>query len=713
MFIKSRNCQKHGFGMARLQQIRKRDGSLEQFQAQKIHQAIQKAFISVKGKNAKKARKLSDQVVAQLEKHFSAKITPSIEDVQDVIEEILIKNKYADVAKAYILYRQKHKEVREFKTFLGVRDELKLDPNAIKVLAKRYLMRNEQGNIVETTARLFRRVARAVAMVDRQYDPRSNFKKIEEAYFNVMAKREFLPNSPTLMNAGTSLGQLSACFVIPVGDSLSGIFDAVKQMAIIHQSGGGTGFSFSKLRPRGDLVRSTKGVASGPVSYMRIFDMTTEVIKQGGKRRGANMGILRCDHPDILEFINAKTHEGWLTNFNTSVAVTEKFMHAVDQNLEYDLVNPRTNKPVKKLKANEVFELIVANAWRTADPGLIFIDEINKKNPTASTGLIESTNPCGEVPLHPYEACNLGSINVARFVRNGKPEWERLSKTIKLSIRFLDNVIDANKYPLPEIENMAHANRRIGLGIMGFAEMLIRLKIPYNSKKALDFAERLMKFINDESRKASNSLSADRGNFPNFEKSIWAKDKKTSKGTRNATVTTIAPTGTISIIAGATSGIEPLFAVSFVREVMEGTHLLEVNPVFEEIAKKKGFYSKALMMKIAKKGTVQGLKEVPKDVQRLFVTALEITPDWHVKIQAAFQKHCDNAVSKTINLKENATVEDVRKAYLLAYKLKCKGITIYRYGSKKKQVLYIGKPEEPIAAKSDFAGGCPGIECVH
>jgi len=697
--------------MPKLPQVRKRDGSLEHFQPEKITSAIQKALESAKGRDGKHAKKLADQVVASLEKHFSAKVIPSVEDVQDVVEEILLKNKLADVAKHFILYRQQHKEVREFKTFLGVRDELKLTPNAIKVLAKRYLLRNDEGNIVETPARLFRRVAKAVASVERTYDPKANTGKIEDGFYNAMANLEFLPNTPTLMNAGAPLGQLSACFVLPVGDSLPEIFDAVKNMAVIHQSGGGTGFSFSKIRPKGDRVKTTKGVASGPVSFMRIFDTTTDVIKQGGKRRGANMGILRIDHPDILEFINAKTKDGFLSNFNISVAVTDKFMAAVEKNLDYELHNPGTGKVTGKLKAKEVFELLVANAWRTGDPGIIFIDEINRRNPTANTGAIDATNPCGEQPLHPYESCNLGSINLAKFVRNGKPEWERLQKAVKLAVQFLDNVIDANKYPLPQIEEVTKANRRIGLGVMGFAEMLIRTGIAYDSPKATEFAEKLMKFINDEARKASNELALKRGNFLNFDKSAWAKDKKTAKGTRNATVTTIAPTGTISIIANATSGIEPLFAVTFVREVLEGTHLLEVNPVFEEIAKKRGFYSKALMMKIAKTGSVQGIKEVPKDVQKLFVTALDLKPEAHVKMQAAFQKFCDNAVSKTINLPEDATLEDVRKAYLLAYKQKCKGITVYRYGSKKEQVLYIG--DEHVAAASEYAGGCPGIDCIH
>ena len=696
--------------MAKLAQIRKRDGSLELFQPQKILVSITKAFENAKrAKGSKAPKKLTEQIVNALERHFSGKVIPSVEDIQDIVEETLVKAKLADVSKSYVLYRQQHKDVREFKTFLGVRDELKLAPNAIKVLANRYLLRSETGNIAETPARLFRRVAKAIAHIDRLYDPKVNTQKLEDLFYNLMANLEFMPNTPTLMNAGTALGQLSACFVLPVGDSLTEIFDAVKHMALIHQSGGGTGFSFSHLRPKGDLIKSTKGTASGPVSLMRIFDVATDVIKKGSNHRGANMGILRVDHPDILEFINAKNREG-LSNFNLCVSVTDAFMNAVEKNLEYNLIHPKTHQIAGKLKAKEVFDIIVANAWRTGEPGLLFIDEINRRNPTHALGDIEATNSCGEQPLHSFESCNLGSINVARFVRNGKPEWERLATTVKHCVHFLDNVIDANKHPLPEIEMMTKSNRRIGLGIMGFAEMLIRLGLPYDSPKALEHAEKLMKFINDEARKASNELSK-RSSFPNFDRSAWVKDKKTSKGTRNATVTTITHTGTISIIANATSGIEPLFAVAFARNVMEGTHLLEVNPAFEETAKKRGFYSKALMLKIAQKGSVKGMKEVPKDVQRLFVAALDIAPEVHVKMQAAFQKFCDNGVSKTINLVEKCSIEDVRKAYLLAFKLKCKGITVYRYGSKPDQMLTIGA--DYVSAEPEFAGGSPVFECTH
>ncbi len=697
--------------MGRIQKVRKRDGSIEQFQPKKIETAIGKAVLSVNRKDGKLPKKLSDQAVKELEKHFTQKIIPSVEDVQDIVEEVLIKNRLADVAKSFIIYRQQHKEIREFKTFLGVRDELKLTPNAIRVLASRYLLRDEKGNITETPARLFRRVAKTAAQADLIYK-KGALHKTEEEFYQILSQLDFLPNTPTLMNAGAPLGQLSACFVLPVPDSLPEIFDSVKNTALIHQSGGGTGFSFSQIRPRGDIVKSTKGAASGPISFMKIFDMTTEILKQGGKRRGANMGIMKYDHPDIIEFITAKSREDVLQNFNISVAVDDFFMNKVIKEEEYDLINPHNNQKVKKINAKEVFELIVANAWRTGDPGIVFIDEINRKNTTAFLGPIESTNPCGEQPLHPYESCNLGSINLTNMLKNGKMDWDKFKKTIHTTVHFLDNIIDVNKYPLPQTEQITKANRRIGLGIMGWAELLINLGIPYDSDKAIEFAEKLMKFLNEEARKASNKLAEERGSFPNFERS--SLKTKLIKTTRNATVTTIAPTGTISIIAGATSGIEPLFAVTFVRDVMEGTHLLEVNPVFERIARKRGFYTKALMMKIAKTGKITGIKEVPKDVQRIFRTALEIKPEMHVKMQAAFQKYCDNAVSKTINLPTTATPQDISKAFLLAYKLKCKGITVYRYGSKKEQVLYIGKaPDEIVSAKPEYAGGHVCIECMY
>ncbi|MFZ2412326.1 MAG: vitamin B12-dependent ribonucleotide reductase [Candidatus Methanoperedens sp.] len=678
------------------QKIRKRDGRLVDFDKSKIANAVFKAFIATKNKDGKRASDIAAQVVETLDERIPG--IPGVEDVQDIVEEVLIKNGYAAVAKSYILYREKRAQIRKAKQFFGVSDEMKLSVNAVRVLERRYLLKDDKGNVIETPSGLFRRIAKAIAL-----DPES-----EEEFFNMLLSLEFLPNTPTLMNAGTDLGQLSACFVIPVEDSLVGIFDAVKHMAIIQQSGGGTGFSFSRLRPSGDIVKSTKGVASGPVTFMRVFDTTTDVIKQGGKRRGANMGILRADHPDIIEFITAKTKEGFLTNFNISVAVDDKFMKAVLEDGEYELINPRNREVVRKVRARDIWNLIITMAWRTGDPGVVFIDEINRRNPTPEVGEMESTNPCGELPLLPYESCNLGSINLAKMVKNGSINWEKLEKTIALGVRFLDIIIDVNKYPIAEIEAITRANRKIGLGVMGFADMLVQLGIPYDSEDALKKGEEIMSFIQEKSHTASERLAEERGAFPNFPGSIY-KDKKPL---RNSTVTTVAPTGTISIIAGCSSGIEPLFAVSFVRNVMEGTKLLEVNPYFETVAKERGFYSEELMMKIAKQGTLKGIEEVPEDVKRVFVTAFDIAPEWHVRMQAAFQKYTDNAVSKTINFPNDVDIKEVEKAYMLAYELKCKGITVYRYGSKTQQVLYLGDiTDKFVSADAEYAGGCPAPVC--
>jgi len=598
-----------------------------------------------------------------------------------------------------------------------VNDELNLGLNAITVLQKRYLLRNGQGRIVETPKQLFRRVAKAIAEVDYSYGANAKqVKQIEEEFLQLMARREFMPNTPTLMNAGTPLGQLAACFVLPIEDSLPSIFKALGDSALIEQSGGGVGYSFSRLRPKGDYVKSTQGVASGAVTFMEIFDVKTNVIKQGGKRRGALMGILRVEHPDIVEFITAKEREGKLSNFNISVAATEKFMQAAMKNKDFELVNPRSRQVVKKIKAKDLWDLIISYAWKTGDPGVIFIDEINKRNPTKHIGDIESTNPCGEQPLHPYEPCNLGSINLSKMVNYNNTElsWEKLRITVRKCIHFLDNVIDASKYPIPEITQMAKANRRIGLGVMGFADLLCLLEIPYDSEQAIRLGEKIMKFINDEAHKMSSELGKKRGSFPNFKGSLW--DKAGWKHMRNATSTTVAPTGTISIIAGCSSGIEPLFAVSFMRNVLEGTHLLEVNPIFEQVARERGFYSEALMKRIAKTGAIAKFKEIPQDVRKVFITALEIPPEFHVKMQAAFQNNTDNAVSKTINFPHSATVKDVKKAYELAYKLKCKGITIYRYGSKAEQVLYIGKIAEKgefVVARPETAGWCASPLCPN
>ncbi|RLF11380.1 MAG: ribonucleotide-diphosphate reductase subunit alpha [Thermoprotei archaeon] len=689
-----------------VEKVRKRDGRLEGFNIDKIASAIAKAFAAVGEPDGERARQLALKVVSVVEERFKEAV-PSVEDIQDIVEEELIKAGYAKVAKAYILYRQKRAEVRGLKSIYGVKDDLKLSVNAIRVLERRYLLKDREGRVIETTSQLFWRVARAIAAVDELYGAsRDEAARSEVEFYRMMAGLEFLPNSPTLMNAGTDIGQLSACFVLPVDDSIEGIFDALKLMAIIHKSGGGTGFSFSRLRPRGDAVASTMGVASGPLSFMKIFDVATEVIKQGGKRRGANMGVLRVDHPDILEFVDAKSTPEAFSNFNLSVAVTDEFMEAVKENRDYALVNPRTRETVKRLPARDVFDLIVANAWRTGDPGLLFIDEINRHNPTPKLGTIEATNPCGEVPLLPYESCNLGSINLSKMVKRGEVDWEKLERTVEKAVHFLDNVIDANRYPVPEIEHMTKLNRKIGLGIMGFAEMLIQMEIPYDSEEALKIAEKVMSFISERAREESVELGRLRGSFPSFEESIWSSK---FDALRNATVTSIAPTGTISIIANTTSSIEPIFALAYVRQVLEGVRLLEVNPLFEKVAKERGFYSQELMLKVAKAGSVRELSEVPSDVRELFVTALEVEPEWHVKVQATFQRYVDNAVAKTINLRPEASMEEVRKAFMLAYELKCKGITIYRYGSKPTQVLYIGLGLE---AEAEPTSGCPSSVCA-
>ena len=701
--------------MVRVSKIIKRDGRIVGFDETKIAGAILKALKAVQRGDGDLARELSGDVVKLINERFEDKI-PSVENVQDLVEEILIRNGYADVAKAYILYRQKRTEIREYKKFFGVVDDLKLGVNAIKVLKNRYLMKDYEGKVTETPSQMFRRVAKAVAKADLLYDKKSDVERTEETFYQVMASREFLPNSPTLMNAGTRLGQLSACFVLPVDDSIDGIFTTLKHMAMIHQSGGGTGFSFSKLRPAGDIVGSTKGVASGPVSFMTIYDAATNVIKQGGRRRGANMAILDVTHPDVLKFIEAKSREGILTNFNISVAVTDQFMDAVEKDAEVALINPRSGKVEAKLRARHVFDLIVSNAWRTGDPGIVFIDEINRYNPTPKLGEIRSTNPCGEQPLLAFESCNLGSINLVKMVKDREVDWEKLRKVTRTAVHFLDNVIDVNRYPVPEIGEVTRANRKIGLGVMGFADMLIMLGVPYDSEEALAMGEEVMKFVSDEATKKSVEIGEKRGAFPNFRGSLW--EKRGYKTIRNSTVTTVAPTGTISIIAGCSGGIEPIFAVAFVRNVMEGTRLLEIQPTFEELAKERGFYSRDLMLEIAKTGSIQNMKEVPEDVRRIFVTSLDIDPEWHVRMQAGFQKYVDNAVSKTVNLPPDATVEDVRSVYLLAYKLKCKGITVYRYGSKKEQVLYVGPlltkelaTEKHVSADSEYAGGCPTKVC--
>ncbi|NWF97660.1 MAG: adenosylcobalamin-dependent ribonucleoside-diphosphate reductase [Nitrospirae bacterium] len=570
-----------------------------------------------------------------------------------------------------------------------------LSENALTVLKARYLLKDEAGNIIETPEQMFERVARTVSSAEENYSKNSSY--WEEKFFNIMTDLRFLPNSPALMNAGKEIGQLAACFVLPVDDSMEGIFNTLKYAALILQSGGGTGFSFSKLRPRADKVRSTGGIASGPVSFMKVYNSATEVIKQGGARRGANMGILRIDHPDILEFIKIKREEKELANFNISVAVTDAFMQALKNNEEYELINPRTKKVSGRIKAKEIFDELIESAWRTGDPGIIFIDRINAANPTPHIGTIESTNPCGEQPLLPYEACVLGSLNISKYVKERKFHknklciieetnfnWDMLQDDIKTAVRFLDNSIDVNKYPVPEIEQMHKGNRKIGIGVMGWADALILLGIPYDHKSALDFARTIMKFIRDKAREASIELAFQRGSFLNFKGSIY--DIQGFPGIRNATTTTIAPTGTLSIIADCSSGIEPLFAIAYKRYALD-MEFAEINKYFLEITIKEGLYNETLMEKVKKTGSLKGIKEMPVKIKRLFRIAHEISPEKHIEMQARFQEFTDNAVSKTINMPHKAKKEDVARAFMLAYEKGCKGITIFRYGTAKKGTL--------------------------
>jgi len=630
--------------------------------------------------------KFTEQVVERLrltqplpgmEEFVGGQIKRSVSEsqLQAVISEIITADEFSPQARGQVV------------------SGIKLSQNALRVLEKRYLMKDKEGKVIETPRALFRRVAKHIAKAELIYDAKADVSFWEKIFYKVIADLEFLPNSPTLMNAGRELGQLSACFVIPVDDSMESIFDAVKYTALIHKSGGGTGFSFSRLRPESDRVGSTGGIASGPISFMRTFDVTTDVIKQGGMRRGANMAILNVNHPDILKFITVKGDPNALTNFNLSVAVTDEFVEAVKKGTDYDLINPQSGEVAGKLNAKEVFHKIVEMAWRTGDPGVIFIDEINRHNPTPELGKIESTNPCGEQPLLPFESCNLGSINLSKVVtqQNEEPkiDYARLSRIVRLAVHFLDDVIDANRFPLTEIEERTKATRKTGLGVMGFADMLIQLGISYDSEQGLATAEEVSRFISEEANRASLELGEQRGVFPAFEGSVY--DVPDGPRFRNATRTTVAPTGSLSIIANCSSGIEPIFALSYVRHILEGEELVEVNPYFEQVAKDKGFYSPELMKDLALGGKLRDIEGVPEDVKLIFVTAYDIAPEWHVKMQAAFQRSCDSAVSKTVNFPYEATPEDIANVYLLAYKEKVKGITIYRDRSRESQVLTVGE----------------------
>ncbi|HII54392.1 TPA: adenosylcobalamin-dependent ribonucleoside-diphosphate reductase [Candidatus Micrarchaeota archaeon] len=701
-----------------IRQIRKRDGRIVPFDRSHIKLAIFKAAKSVGGRDSKLASRLANEVVKVANAKFSGKI-PSVEELQDIVEKVLIERGHAATAKAYILYRKERTEFRELKRKLIGKDfKCPLSLNAMVVLAERYLLRDCSGRVCESPDEMFRRVAHNIAQAEKQYGKtEKQAAHIEADFFELMLSLDFLPNSPTLMNAGAPLQQLSACFVLPVDDSIESIFNAIKWAAVIQKSGGGTGFNFSHLRPAGSPVKTTSGVASGPVSFMHVFDSATNAVLQGGKRRGANMGMLRIDHPDIISFITAKKDMDSLQNFNISVLVTREFLNALRENGDYALVNPLTEASFldfarwrkarkqsfrfhrkkdpwekemyrSKLNAREVFKMIASEAWRNGDPGIVFLDRINapRTNPTPALGRIESTNPCAEAPLLPFESCNLGSLNVANFCKHGKIDYKRLKKAIHLSVRFLDDVIDMCQYPLPQISSITRANRKIGLGIMGFADLLFQIGVPYDSKQGIHVAKQLMSFIQREADRASESLAREKGCFPNWQESIYGAGVKKRK-MRNATRTTIAPTGTLSMIADVSSGIEPVFSLAYTKQVLGGRELQYVNKYFRSALACVGLYSDELVLKIGAPGSAKAVPDIPENIRKVFATAFDVEPYWHVAMQAVFQKYTDNAVSKTVNLPSNATISDVENAYLLAYRLGCKGITVYRDKSRGMQPL--------------------------
>ncbi|MFP3901667.1 MAG: adenosylcobalamin-dependent ribonucleoside-diphosphate reductase [Acidimicrobiia bacterium] len=688
-----------------------RDGRARPFDVTRIEAAVARAAREVGRTEPSLARDVARAVAADLAADHPGR-PPGIEEIQDAVERRLMADGYDDVARAYILYRQARAELRDAKAMLAVRDELKLSLPAVTVLRERYLRRDHRGRPVESTGQMMDRVARHVAAAEDAHAAGSSAQWAEE-FSAVLRALDFLPNSPTLMNAGTPLGLLSGCVVLPVDDSLRSIFAALGDGALVHQAGGGTGYSFSHLRPAGDLVASTQGTASGPVSFIRLFDAAAGVIRQGGRRRGASMAVLDVSHPDIAEFVTAKRGGSGLEHFNLSVGVTDRFLRAVERGGRHPLVNPRTGRTVARLPAAELFDLICDSAHRSGDPGLLFLDTVNRANPLPRQGRIEATNPCGEVPLGPYESCNLGSINLAHMAGGRGVDWGRLDATVRLAVRFLDDVIDASRYPVPDLDAAAHESRKVGLGVMGLAELLATLGVPYDSEAAVRLAGRIARRIGREAHRASAELAASRGPFPLFPTSRHAE--RGSPPLRNAQLTSVAPTGTISLIAGTTAGIEPLFAIAYVRNVM-GRHLVEINPRFERLARDRGFYSDELMADIARTGGVRDNPAVPEEVRAAFPTALEIDPSWHLRMQAAVQRHVDAAVSKTINLPATATADDVRATYLAAWRARVKGITVYRYGTKPGQVLtFLSGPEDsahrPVRVDTAFTGGCAGHVC--
>jgi len=669
--------------------VRKRTGELIDYNKDKVTSAIFKAIQSIGGNDFRLAEELSGLVQDYL--YITNQEIIDVENVQDTIEKVLMEEGHSETAKSFILYRQKRKEMREAKSSTGIVDDCKLGLNAFKVLEARYLLRDESGRTIETPKEMFERVATYIASADTKFG--NNPENAKENFLRMMISLDFIPNSPTLMNAGTSVGQLSSVFAIPLEDSTENIFTGLKHAAIIHRRGGGTGFSFSRIRPRGDVVNKMHGVASGPLAFLKIFDIAIGEIKQGGRRSGANMAILRVDHPDVLDFITCKESQNIITNYNLSVGITDDFMKSLEKGENYNLINPRNGKVVGQLNAKRTLDLIATMAWKNGDPGIVFLDRINnpRSNPTPKLGNIETTSPCGEQPLLPYESVILGSINLSSHVikdleKNSMViDWHRLKRTVHNVVHFLDNATELNQLPLQETKDIVRGNRKIGIGVMGWADLLIKMKIPYNDEEAIKTADHVMKFINDEARATSCALAKTRGLFPNYYGSVYDNNQEYYR-LRNACRTTISPTGTISIIASCSPSIEPLFGLSYLRKTAQ-FEMLEINPLFEDIAREEGFYNEDLMRKIAQQGSVQNIEEIPEHIKKIFLTAMDLTPEEHVKMQATFQKHVDNAVSKTVNFPYYATVEDVREVFLLAYKLGCKGITIYRDGSKDRQVL--------------------------
>jgi ribonucleoside-diphosphate reductase alpha chain len=690
----------------RITKITKRDGREVEFSLEKLAGAIWKAGKETGEYDEGEAKRLAEITVALVEKSLKDKELATVEKVQDFVEQVLMAAGHYQTAKAYILYRAARSDERRVERIIGVKDDLDLSPNQLKVLRNRYLLKDEDGKVIETPSELFRRVAKNLAIVEKA----NKRKQVETDFYEVMSRLEFLPAGRTLNNAGTPQSQLANCFVLPVEDSMEGIFDAVKWMAMVHQRGGGTGFNFSKLRPSGDIVtKSTGGFATGPVSFMKVFDIATRQVMQGGKKRGANMGILNVDHPDILDFISAKSERGEIENFNISVGVTDDFMKAVDQDKDWHLRNQRTGEVVQTIRAKTLMGQLVSMAWRTGDPGLIFLDPINRNNPLLEKyGRIDATNPCGEQPLHPFDACNLGSINLARLVKpyssksvNQKREidWERLKFVVRTGVRMLDDVIDACKYPLPQITETVRSNRRIGLGVMGWADMLYQLRVPYDSEEGIKLAKKIAKFIQDESWQMSSDLAKEKGVFPRWKESSFVK---LGKKVRNVAITTIAPTGSISMLSDASSGIEPVFALAYTKNVVEDAGLSYINKYFEKELSESLWADgdtehkvrDRMIREVAEQGSVAHISGVPEEVKAVYRTAHDIAPEWHVKMQAAWQKYTDNAVSKTINFPHSATIDDVESAYMNAWKSGCKGITIYRDGSKDVQILSVGSEKK-------------------